>query len=103
MVGIYRLPMFCSVLGGSSLCTAVMPRRSPPRPGVSHALAAKLCSLRRGHANWAGARAKQIPVAGGDGQGGVLVLGCVIPGLFVGGAPRGGSIPAPSRNTMSEN
>src|SRR5271167_571461 len=60
MVGIYRLStssLCCGViLVLLSLCSAVMPSRGPPRPGVSHALAAEINPLRGWHANWPGVR-----------------------------------------------
>src|ERR1700690_386719 len=60
MVGIYRLPTSslrcCLILELLSLCSAVMPFRGPPRPGVSHAPAAEINPLRCWHANWPGVR-----------------------------------------------
>src|ERR1700728_2950391 len=60
MVGIYRLStssLCCGViLVLLSLCSAIMPFRGPPRPGVSHALAAEINPLRGWHANWPGVR-----------------------------------------------
>src|SRR5258708_9670894 len=55
MVGIYRLSVLLVRL--LSLCTAVMSRSLTPRPGVSHAPAAKVFSRLRGHANWPGVQA----------------------------------------------
>src|ERR1700733_13699763 len=60
MVGIYRLPtssLCCLlILELLSLCSAVMPFRGPPRPGVSHAPTAEINPLRSWHANWPGGR-----------------------------------------------
>src|SRR6201996_7561479 len=60
MVGIYRLSTSSSCCGVIlvllSLCSAVMPFRGPPRPGVSHAPAAEINPLRGWHANWPGVR-----------------------------------------------
>src|SRR4029077_6485521 len=53
----WHLPAFSVACRLLSLCTAVMSRSLTPRPGVSHAPAAKIFSRLRGHANWPGAQA----------------------------------------------
>src|SRR5205823_14999340 len=53
----WHVPAFCVASLSSSLCTAVMSCSRTPRPGVSHASAAKIFSRLRGHANRPGVQA----------------------------------------------